>query len=73
MAEVWLARYEFEILNELSNTWKKSGCLSQVLRRKMIDKNLWSMVVCYSRIDNYNDIGVIETLTSIASAIQNAT
>jgi hypothetical protein len=39
----------------------------------MIDKNLWSMVVCYSRIDNYNDIGVIETLTSIASAIQNAT
>jgi hypothetical protein len=39
----------------------------------MIDKNLWSMVVCYSRIDNYNDTGVIETLTSIASAIQNAT
>jgi hypothetical protein len=73
MAEVWLARYKFEILNELSNTWKESGCISQVLRRKMIDKNLWSMVVCYSRIDNYNDTGVIETLTSSTSAFQNVT
>jgi hypothetical protein len=56
-----------------SNTWKENDYLSQVLRRRMIDKNLWSMVICYSRIDNYNDTGVIETLTSIASAIQNAT
>jgi hypothetical protein len=56
-----------------SNTWKENDYLSQVLRRRMIDKNLWSMVVCYSRTDNYNDTGVIETLTSIASAIQNAT
>jgi hypothetical protein len=39
----------------------------------MIDENLWSMVVCYSRMDNYNDPFVLETLTSIPSAIQNAT
>jgi hypothetical protein len=56
-----------------SNTWKGNHYLSQVLRKKMIDKNLWSMVVCYSRMDNYNDACVLETLTSIASAIQNAT
>jgi hypothetical protein len=55
------------------NTWKESDYLIQVLRRKMIDKNLWSMVICYSRMDNNNDACVLETLTSIASAIQNAT
>jgi hypothetical protein len=31
---------------------KGNDYLSQVLRRKMIDKNLWSIVVCYSRMGN---------------------
>jgi hypothetical protein len=56
-----------------SNTWKGSDYLSQVLGIKMIDENLWSMVVCYSRMDNYNDPFVLKTLTSIPRAIQNAT
>ena len=38
-----------------TNTWKEGDYLSQVLRRKMIDKNLWSIVVCYSRMGNWND------------------
>ena len=34
---------------------KGNDYLSQVLRRKMVDKNLWSIVACYSRMEKWYD------------------